>query len=937
MFHRTTIQMLVSVAFLLFAPILSATDMSTEVEGDQTVQGKLGVGTSSPAAKVTINDADHNAGNINIGTVQVGSLWWNAIWLNGLTGSTDYNILSDATNKHLVLNRPSSGDMYFRKDNETQMVLKASGNAGIGTTAPSDRVHLSGASVGTGDGVTALRIDQPADSVGANARILSGVVSGAAPYFAVETRSSSSPYNILERLRIDGEGKVGIGTTAPVGLLHLSSASNAYQYVQDTTNNVKALLAADDAYGIVGTASNHPLRLFVNNTYKAQLDSSGVFSVYSGSYYLGIKHTGTDGYVTTSSGDLVLQPATAYVGINNTSPAEALDVTGSIKTSSNLTLGSTGLLKQGSTTRLDGSGNGIFANLTASGNVCVGSSSSVAPLTFGASTGDKVSLAGSSGSYYGIGVQTNETQFYMPSSAHFSFNKGGAYQTSGSNEIMRITGDGKVCIGATSPDSAAVLDMRGPLIVQNAGASNYAWGKVYKFSNDEDYPVFALGKSYGSSFGSYSAVSDGKHLAMLRFDGSNGSDMAQAAKIRVLVDGTPGSTYVPSRLMLDTATNSAAPATRMTIKSSGNVGIGLTDPQYPLHVAGEIYATGIVSGSDIEDRSSRDFKRNIRPVPASGAYLLSPGLTRGWRTGAWDLLDRLTVVDYELRKCEKRWRMPDGRIVKSYDEATSTVVCNREGQPVTEILQPDELGAKEFFEWTDEGSGEVHRGFIAEDVPDEFTRDHKSVSVSDMTANNTAALKEAKRRILELEKNGGEAANARLTTLEDARTSLTQQVQELVASAIRAEDLQPGTKANDALVAQITDSVLRQLGVDPWVEITMAEAWEEVEETTVQEVVKTVTKYRPNWETMVTESYTVEEKVTEKTPTGRKIKQLKVDVRFDENTGKYYRRIAIDFATQQSLNAAAREVSKQSLLSRLLSTAKVGPIAKPVLVKSEAR
>jgi hypothetical protein len=107
---------------------------------------------------------------------------------------------------------------------------------------------------------------------------------------------------------------------------------------------------------------------------------------------------------------------------------------------------------------------------------------------------------------------------------------------------------------------------------------------------------------------------------------------------------------------------------------------------------------------------------------------------------------------------------------------------------------------------------------------------------------------------------------------------------------------------DEETVKKTADAVLKELGINPWVEVTMAEAWEEVEETVPTEVAKTVTKYRPNWETMVTESYTVEEKVVEKTPTGRRIKQLRPDARFDENSGKYYRRITL---TAPSLEASA--------------------------------
>jgi len=123
---------------------------------------------------------------------------------------------------------------------------------------------------------------------------------------------------------------------------------------------------------------------------------------------------------------------------------------------------------------------------------------------------------------------------------------------------------------------------------------------------------------------------------------------------------------------------------------------------------------------------------------------------------------------------------------------------------------------------------------------------------------------------------------------------------------------------DEETVKKTADAVLKELGINPWVEITMAEAWEEVEETVPTEVVKTVAKYRPNWETMVTESYTLEEKVVERTPTGRKIKQLRPDARFDENSGKYYKWCGLGGATPSQTAA---------VLSRLLPTRNLTVVA----------
>jgi len=212
-----------------------------------------------------------------------------------------------------------------------------------------------------------------------------------------------------------------------------------------------------------------------------------------------------------------------------------------------------------------------------------------------------------------------------------------------------------------------------------------------------------------------------------------------------------------------------------------------------------------------------------------------------------------------------------------------------------------------------------------EDVPDEFTTDHKSVIISDVVANNTAALKEAKRRILELEKNG-DGFDTRLAVTESARANLAAEVQQLATGVIRVEDLKPGAE-NTALVMQLTESVLRQLGVDPWGEISLADAIETVPETNPVTSVKGVTKYRLNIASRQIEPYTVEESVTEQVPTGKTVERLKAGVRFDETTGKLYRWVGLSSADAAEKLAALRTASQIASL----------PVSNPANPKLAAR
>ena len=61
---------------------------------------------------------------------------------NSLADCTHYSLIGDTFSTYL--NRPTGGQIVFRENNATQMVLAAGGNVGIGTTAPLFSLHVNG-------------------------------------------------------------------------------------------------------------------------------------------------------------------------------------------------------------------------------------------------------------------------------------------------------------------------------------------------------------------------------------------------------------------------------------------------------------------------------------------------------------------------------------------------------------------------------------------------------------------------------------------------------------------------------------------------------------------------------------------------------------------------------------------------------------------------
>jgi hypothetical protein len=107
--------------------------------------GRVGIGNATPAERLTIGGSD---GNMYLGD----NLYpgYNGIWLNGSTTGTDYNFLSRASDKNLYINRPLNASIYFRIQNNTQMVLGANGALGIGNSSPGYKLTVTAASQGDG-------------------------------------------------------------------------------------------------------------------------------------------------------------------------------------------------------------------------------------------------------------------------------------------------------------------------------------------------------------------------------------------------------------------------------------------------------------------------------------------------------------------------------------------------------------------------------------------------------------------------------------------------------------------------------------------------------------------------------------------------------------------------------------------------------------------
>jgi len=181
-------------------------------------------------------------------------------------------------------------------------------------------------------------------------------------------------------------------------------------------------------------------------------------------------------------------------------------------------------------------------NIT-SGNVGIGTSSSLAPLSFANTLGEKISLYDSSSTQdYGFGIQSFQLQIHTDTSlADIVFGSG---TSTNMNETMRIKGSGNVGIGTSSP-GANMLQIN-PTFFSASG-----YGLVV---NKADY---------------------GENIQINRSAGQGG--------IGLVVDDASAGDASTSLLMIRNSVSSF-PQTLLNVQAGGNVGIGSGLPQRLLQV-----------------------------------------------------------------------------------------------------------------------------------------------------------------------------------------------------------------------------------------------------------------------------------------------------------------------------------------------------------------
>lgn len=302
---------------LVFGRQTGAASYSESMRIDQS--GNVGIGNASPTVALDVSartdairlpngNAAQQPGQSGVAAAANGMIRYNTATnqIEGYVNGAWVNLATSASGGGASQwTTTGSSDIYYN-----------TGKVGINTTAPTYKLSVNGDGSGTpiinisnsgsGTSVTQMAFTGNAREYGIGVGQSGETTLGLANKWFLRDNTAS-----VTRMMVDSTGNVGIGTTSPTSLLHLSGTSAGYGRIAATINNGEATGNAESEYA-VNTGPN--LRVGANGT-------ATYINTYTLNAPLQFQQAGATKMVLAGSGNF---------GIGTTTPNATLDVNGAI-------------------------------------------------------------------------------------------------------------------------------------------------------------------------------------------------------------------------------------------------------------------------------------------------------------------------------------------------------------------------------------------------------------------------------------------------------------------------------------------------------------------------------------------------------------------------------------------------------------------------------
>ena len=389
--------------------------------------GDVGIGIMSP------NEALHVNGNIQLNN------WVRTIGDMIISADFDDNNSDSAIRFNI-----DGNDIADEK-----MRIDSDGNVGIGTTNPIAKLHVNGG---------ALNNQAIFESIDEVSSVLFKDPNGTAEFGNRGNAAIIMPAGV-EKMRIDSDGNVGIGTTNPDSKLHLSTTgldglqlsvdSQSYYHMIRPNGDSLYIGADEDSSG----GSGADIRLNIKGDEKMRIDSNGNVGIGTTSPIgkLSIEGSSASSYQT-------------HITFNNTSGSKDFAIGAGIHGTTNEGFGI-----------LDRNTNAPLLYINNSGDIGIGTTNPSHTLEVRSPSVDQTAsilIAEGDGDTGGFKLTTNTTSTYRTTVTHDDV--GLVFNTSPVRPYCFM--DGNVGIGTTSP--AAKLDVQGDISISGAIVSSDSDGRV---------------------------------------------------------------------------------------------------------------------------------------------------------------------------------------------------------------------------------------------------------------------------------------------------------------------------------------------------------------------------------------------------------------------------------------------------------------------------